>query len=128
MAVWAQRTTVRGIRTSIGRGGRFNARAFKDVCYSSKIIAAAEGWSLLRVTRVFQWVRTAVEPGDISLRHYLFFAFLVRLPITQVHRQFERRRKGAEIMFLKSFALPTRMDDCQTNDAEKGSTSADFAA
>ena len=73
-------------------------------------------------------MRTAVEPGDISLRHYLIFAFLVRLPITQVHRQFERRRKGAEIMFLKSFVLLTLMDDCQTNDAEKGSTSADFAA
>ena len=80
------------------------------------------------MSRVFQWVRTAVEPGDISLRHYLIFAFLVRLPITQVHRQFAIRRKGAEIMFLKSFVLLTLMDDCQTNDAEKGSTSADFAA
>jgi len=59
---------------------RVQRKGLQGLCYSSGIIAAAEGWSLLRVSRVFQWVRTAVEPGDISLRHYLIFAFLVRLP------------------------------------------------
>ena len=30
--------------------------------------------------RFFQWLRESVEPGNITLGHYLIFAFIVRLP------------------------------------------------